>query len=147
MTLLQQIKPNSCSCDSCKKMCNNSPCFPTPDEAQKLIDEGHADKLHMVVWPVMGVHAAITPKPAANGHCIFQDDAGLCTLHEAGLKPLEGRMAHHDHEPRMDFYLRLEVAQTWENAKGLQMMYKFPEKNLDVKKAAIIATTANILKK
>lgn len=41
---------SSCSCTTCKNMCKQSPCFPTPEEVEKLIDAGYKDQLMASYW-------------------------------------------------------------------------------------------------
>lgn len=42
--LARQVPPAPCRCAGCVEMCSR-PCYPTPDEAEKLIDHGYAHKL------------------------------------------------------------------------------------------------------
>ena len=95
------MKETTCSCAECRQMCERSCCLPTPDEARALIRAGHGARLSRYSFPAGRV---IGPSPAGmegadltdtnHGACTFYR-GGLCELHDAGLKPLEGRLAGH----------------------------------------------------
>ncbi|MDR6548511.1 hypothetical protein J2810_004601 [Chryseobacterium rhizosphaerae] len=101
MSLLKisdKYQENSCSCDKCKNMCRHTPCMGTPEEMLRIAKAGFQDKLAVTGWLVgliNGTHdkevTMIAPNKLENG-CAFQDENGLCILHDLGLKPLEGRM-------------------------------------------------------
>lgn len=107
----------TCACERCKGMCAGSTCLPTPDEARRLIRAGYATRL--ATYHFAGL-SFVGPAPAGRegalnlthtryGACTFFRE-GLCELHDKGLKPLEGRIAHHD---RHWLDVRLEVEQHW----------------------------------
>lgn len=48
---LLEIPESECSCDSCKAMCER-PCWPSPEDAERLIDAGYGDKLMLDFWGV-----------------------------------------------------------------------------------------------
>lgn len=54
--------------------------------------------------------------------CTFQTTNGMCELHDKGLKPLEGRLAHHSLNAGD---LHFEVAQLWDNKKGQEIVEKW----------------------
>lgn len=116
-----------CSCDSCKAMCKD-PCFPTPDDVQKLIAAGYKDRLMPSVylshlhglpfgWPV------VAPVLGRGGWCTFYKH-GLCELHSSGLKPTEGKIAIHD---MSDNGLRRNISFTWVSKTGIEMMKQYPD--------------------
>lgn len=115
-----------CKCTTCKLMCKQSPCFSTPEEAVKLIQAGYQNRLAISIYADQetGEHF-----PAVTGHftkengCVFQDEYGYCELHGTGLKPMEGRLAHHSME---DDGLRLHVARLWHTPEGLEVIKNFP---------------------
>lgn len=84
-------------------MCELSTCLPTPEEARSLIAAGLGHRLARYEWREPVPHA-IGPAPAGNegatlpstrfGPCTFFRDK-RCELHALGLKPYEGRIAHH----------------------------------------------------
>lgn len=102
-----------CTCDKCQALCRR-PCWPTPAEARQLVTAGHGPQLMLAWWSrpaepggeililspaVPGHQGFYAPAPEdwecdeADRHCIMQTPEGLCRLHDAGLKPLEGRLA------------------------------------------------------
>ena len=108
-------------------MCRSSPCFPTPFEARRLIEEGHGDKLLSTFWLDANrfPHAVLAPKFVKHQYCVFQNQTtGLCSLHSNGLKPIEGRLAHH---AIADTGLRESVCRTWATRAGLRVMQTFNE--------------------
>jgi len=118
-----------CSCETCKNMCRRQPCIGTPDDIVKIIEKGYGDKLSLSYW-CTGLVKGVVDKPIkmlqptalANGHCAFLDKEGLCTLHNLGLKPTEGKIAHHSDSLRAneDFKetINYQVAMTWVDEKG-----------------------------
>lgn len=92
-------KPVQCKCRKCKEQCK-TPCLGTPDDILRLIQAGYKDKLARTSWCVgMALGRINFPVPMVQAiqtvsGCIFLKD-GLCELHDAGLKPTEGRLSHH----------------------------------------------------
>lgn len=123
----------SCTCDECKQMCQR-PCWPTPEEAQKLIDAGYGDRLMNDYWArtkgdiqilspaSKGYEGRMTPFWPGGG-CTFQDEDGLCELHDLGLKPMEGRKALcKDRTPKK---LHEKMAKMWDNPEAQELVDKW----------------------
>src|SRR5581483_8964175 len=118
------LTETSCTCKECQGMCEHVPCWPTPQEAEKLMNAGFGDRLMLDWWNGFGWRdndRYFGPTriwvlcPASEGHarnlapernpfdsryaerCTFLTEDGLCQLHNLKLKPLEGRIAHHSH--------------------------------------------------
>jgi hypothetical protein len=98
-------------------MCERSACLPTPREAAMLIDRGYGARLARYAAHI----ACVGPAPqgsegktvhSTNGRCTFFDGV-RCELHALGLKPLEGRIAHHDRDWRVT---RSTVLRHWRPA-------------------------------
>lgn len=94
-------KPTACACERCKSQCH-TPCLGTPEDINRLIDAGYADRLEPTYWAagmIMGVTdrpiKMVQPRLEKNGWCTFRRPDGLCELHDKGLKPTEGRLSHH----------------------------------------------------
>lgn len=147
--LLETLPVTECACSDCAAACKR-PCWPTPAEAQALIDAGHAKRLMLDWWigstkdepdpnvERVGILCGANPghegqlapetsnllglvglllghSPLATGCTFFE--AGLCTLHDAGLKPSEGKLSmpcKPDYSPN----LHVELAKTWETPEG-----------------------------
>ena len=104
-TALQRIiretgrKPVECRCARCREQCR-TPCRGTPEDILRLLKAGYKERLAPTLWGVglvLGRIPYVVPMIQArqeNGYCIFFHD-GLCELHDAGLKPTEGRLSHH----------------------------------------------------
>lgn len=106
-------------------MCLNSPCFGTPEDINKLVLAGYKDSLGPILWidrQWNGLWPTVSPLKTGNG-CIFLTDNGLCSLHNVGLKPLEGRVAIHDNpDPKK---LRRQICFTWVNQSGFDVLNMF----------------------
>ena len=133
---------SSCSCDTCKSYCIR-PCWPTPAQAQALIDAGYAASLMMDWWVGNSFKDNDSDIyilcPATKGRggdralnnpteipCIMQNKKGLCKLHDAGLKPLEGShvscKAHKDERK-----LHEAVAESWNNQEAQDLVQHWKE--------------------
>lgn len=135
-----KLKESKCSCDRCKAMCKR-PCWPTPKEAKKLIDRGYAKRLMMDYWAsepniyiicpaLKGYEGMETPWwPSGERGCTFQDSKGLCEIHGKHLKPIEGRIAHHNEIGRgHGFNLHQTVAKLWDSKEGRDIVWLWKQK-------------------
>lgn len=125
--MADEFKENECACEKCTYMCMTSPCFPTPEEVEVLIEEGFSDqlaptafidvrdgKVYDLIAPIGikteydidGIHFTLPT-------CVFFKGK-KCQLHNLCLKPLEGRLAQHDNSHEKSLELRLKVLKTWE---------------------------------
>lgn len=112
--------PVSCDCDICKSMCHRTPCLGTPEDIEKIIDAGFGHKIMGTIWgtgKLMGwtKHLITMFQPQMNNTCVFLEN-NLCTLRGCGLKPTEGKLAHHTrtNEHNMaDRSIAWNVAKTW----------------------------------
>ena len=107
------ILPSNCDCEKCSSMCKG-PCCGTPDDFNRLMDAGYANRLMLDDWP----DGAVMLKPALKGYegetapwetrteegCTFWHN-GKCQLHDLDLKPLQGKLSHH--------------SQTWDEMSAL----------------------------
>lgn len=92
-------KPVECKCEICKNQCK-TPCLGTPQDILRLLRAGYKKQLIPTIWGV-GIRLGkisfsvimIQPRQTPSG-CIFFKN-GLCELHEAGLKPTEGKLSYH----------------------------------------------------
>ena len=110
-------------------MCERRPCWPTPDDAQRLIDAGHADRLMLDWWfdhaqnktvyvltPAIAGREGGQAPAIPSGRCTFLNAQGLCQLHDLGLKPTEGKQALC--KERTPAGLHEQIGQTWDGAAG-----------------------------
>lgn len=111
------FKPVECSCHQCQAMCANSVCLPTPKEVGQLVKQGYGNRLATYQFDsnslyqapaTVGYENKILPRTNM-GACTFFKN-GKCELHDLGLKPLEGRLAHHSRPWQL---VRLEVIKHW----------------------------------
>lgn len=124
---LAKLPTPTCSCLVCKRMCRR-PCWPTPKEAEALIQAGFADRLMLdyhrdLKGPILSPayvgregKEGLFPMLIDNPRCTFLDQNGLCMLHDKGLKPLEGRIATCREQDRtyLPRELHLAVGKTWQ---------------------------------
>lgn len=118
-------KPVQCKCRKCKEQCK-TPCLGTPDDILRLIRAGYKDKLAGTAWCVgMALGRINFPVPmvqaiqTASG-CVFYKN-GLCELHDAGLKPTEGKLSHHSirqENYKFNKSLSWNVAKEWLDEKN-----------------------------
>lgn len=99
-------------------MCERSTCFPTPAQAKRLIDRGYGARLahyHFLegsfVAPALQGYSGRHMRLSIGARCTFFVD-GKCELHDSDLKPLEGRIAHHDRDPGL---VRAHIMKFWKN--------------------------------
>ena len=145
MTYLGSHKTRECSCDECKSMCIN-PCWPTPDEARELIDNGYADKLilrrtqvkldgeHNYYEPVWILSIAdkkhhSTLVDSCYNECIFWNSDKMCDLHGTDFKPLEAMLAYHKEDPEDPFQNELHewIIESWCNNDALRLIEEWAE--------------------
>ncbi len=127
---------SSCQCPTCRNQCR-TPCLGTPDDILALIEAGYRDKLMPTQWCVGMVVGKlgypITMLQAiqgADGWCVFRTADGLCGLHNAGLKPTEGKLSHHSiTDENFDFYkgLSYNVAKEWLMEENMPVIEKIVE--------------------
>jgi len=122
-------------------MCKR-PCWPTPAGAKALIDAGYGNRLMLDYWagspagretenntyilcPASPGREGDSAPFWPNGGCVFQNQNGLCELHDLGLKPEEGQRAtcKSDNDG-----LHQEIAVTWENAEAQALVDEWIEK-------------------
>ena len=119
MSILDQVKPQSCSCSACKSMCLKAPCLPTPDDVLKISLAGHSDKLCITIWAaglfegfypkaIKVVAPIMTPKG-----CSFLTSDFKCQLHDLNLKPLGGRLAMHTNTAKDTQDIETFIAEQW----------------------------------
>jgi len=115
-------------------MCKR-PCWPTPKEAQDIIDAGFGDKLMLDYWAGdnnvdIYILCGATPEREGkkaeflpHGGCVFQMENRLCFLHDLGLKPIEGRVADCKLEPlEGEITVHERVAMLWDSDLGCKVV-------------------------
>lgn len=122
---------NACSCQTCKKMCRTTPCIGTPDDILKIMEAGHTDKLQLTIWCAGVVIAGIPPIQMVTPYmkdkgCAFLSDQGLCSLHDSGLKPTEGKLTNHEGEyvNSPEKVIAVQVARTWQKVENIPVITK-----------------------
>ncbi len=120
------LKPSEpCSCLKCQAMCLQ-PCWPTSDEAKKIIEAGLGRRLMLMRWwESPGTFLLCPAHPGSEGKkligglgCTFFDK-GMCELHEDGLKPFEAQYAHHNRIDReQNQALHRSIAESWKSKAG-----------------------------
>lgn len=121
--------PVQCSRSICKQQCH-TPCLGTPDDIERIIDAGYADRLELTNWAtgiflgVINVAVPMIQPVAGKEYCAFFEN-GLCILHDKNLKPTEGRLSHHtvrkdNFNPVMS--LALNVAKEWMMTDNMEVI-------------------------
>ncbi len=129
----KKYEETECSCKCCIEMCMR-PCWPLPEEAEKMIKAGLANKLWLDYWGDADDKIFIVG-PAAVGYegkdapfwpigkCTFLKE-DLCEIHNSGFKPFEGRVS--DCKKNLPD-LHGDVAQTWNSEKGREVVELWKE--------------------
>lgn len=127
---------SACACTECQAMCHRRPCWPTPTDAQALMAAGYSHDLMLDWWvdpeqqqtvylltpAIAGRESHVAP-PIPNGRCTFLDTAGLCRLHDSGLKPTEGQLALCQNRTPPD--LHEQIGRTWNNPAGRALIHQW----------------------
>lgn len=131
----------ACSCEDCVAMCKNRPCWPSPEEAKKLIELGYGDRLALDYWVGEGddglgelgetihiVSPAIVGREGRNapfwptGRCTFLTDDNKCELHDI-CKPMEGRLQIHENSTEQARGIHRDVASLWDTQEGRSVVH------------------------
>ena len=133
------LKETVCSCEVCVAMCEHRPCWGTPDEIEKIIDAGFANKLMLDYWVYQSkkeigdiniLCGAIVGYEKGNapfipiGRCSFLMKNNRCKLHKLGLKPSEGRVADCK-DKKGGNSLHRKVAMTWRTKKATKLVERW----------------------
>lgn len=128
-------KPVECKCKLCQMQCS-TPCLGTPEDIEKLLDAGYREQLALYDWDVakvmgkLGFSILMIQAHTKNGMCVFFEN-GLCTLHDKGLKPREGRLSHHTQKLETFVFkksLSWNVAKEWINEDNADTLKRIAEK-------------------
>lgn len=129
-------------------MCRRRPCWPTPADAHRLIEAGfgprlmsewwfdHAqDKTVFILTPAIQGREGGESPAYPSGACTFLDEAGLCQLHDLGLKPAEGRLALCNN--RTPDGLHEQIGCSWDNedARALIKHWEMRDRHLSYKRS------------
>lgn len=130
-------KLSFCKCNECKKQCA-TPCLGTPNDIEKIIDAGYGHKIFATDWWV-GVIMKATNRPIfmfqaelveETGFCTFFEN-GLCKIHDAGLKPTEGKLSHHSTKIenfKFNKSLSWQIAKEWLSPENKETIDRIKEK-------------------
>ena len=123
------------SCETCVGMCENRPCWPTPDEAEKMLNAGLARKMMLDYWvnrpediyilaPAIVGYGADNAPFWPSGRCILLSSDGLCKIHDSGFKPLEGAVADCQNDKASEGVREFIVSQ-WDTPKGKKLVQRW----------------------
>ncbi len=128
------MKEYVCECAECRGLCERVPCMGTPKEIAGIIAKGYAYPNQLVVSTNNDPTLEFTvvkprgnwPTDSTRGTCVFYQ-SGKCVLHDAGLKPVEGRVAVHDRRTPRLLYHRLKRA--WDTKLGRRLIERIATEN------------------
>lgn len=138
-----KVLPSNCDCINCQNMCQ-APCCMSVEDAEKLIDAGYANRLMFDDLPSYPDGGDVL-KPAMKGYegkqspwatrsekgCTFWTSEKKCELHDKGLKPIQGKIAHHalyrtaKKFDRYEKVLSKTLKEDWESERGLAVIEKW----------------------
>ena len=116
-----------CDCSACKELCQRVPCLGTPKEIAAIIANGYAKSDELVVSSANDPSLDFTvvkprgdhPTDPTQGTCVYYKE-GKCMLHDAGLKPIEGRVAiHGKNNPRLLYH---HLKRAWDTKLGRELI-------------------------
>lgn len=143
--LLSEFPESECRCNECISACKHVPCWGTPEEIESLILAGYGKRMTMHVltkgygsvktgvesigmWNIdpvriiapgfVGFLGRLTVSAASTGKCTFITKDGKCELHDKNLKPIEGRIQHHDITSEESCAIREMLYRAWDAPKG-----------------------------
>lgn len=155
MTLvIEGVTASTClGCTKGMRMCRR-PCWPTPEDAEKIIKKGHAAKL-MLDWfwgPrgnwIRAIRVLAPANPGQEGRdasvpyigsvplwndygtllngCVFQGRDGLCQLHAERVKPSGGKLVCCKDDQKTVDLVGNTIGRTWatKEAKALVEQWK-----------------------
>ena len=138
--ILNKIESTECSCNQCKLMCYVSPCFPTPEDVDKLLKAGYETLLKPTTYININNFESfnlIAPNSKQiitidkNGNnivlnkCVMLDDNNLCKLHKLGLKPTEGKLAIHNKPQDETVEFRVAICETWKDSELANKIFNY----------------------
>jgi hypothetical protein len=127
------VLPTDCDCERCSSMCH-APCCGTPEDFDRLIKAGYAKRLmfddlpggpnmlkpalkffegERSPWMVLSIEG-----------CTFWKD-GRCELHHLGLKPIQGKLAHHSNTDLQIKEIENLIHNSWETKEGEEVIEKW----------------------
>ena len=115
---------SSCRCRICTGFCKN-PCLPTPSQALELMQLGMTRRLNIVLCDNpdrRGLPIQTLMPRYRDGFCTFFN-GGRCTLHNRGLKPMEGALAIHNNSARLGADIRRDIINMWFDNKTVIKYY------------------------
>ena len=126
----------ACNCVECMRCCHYRVCWPTPEEAEKLIELGYTKRLMNDWWvgdgpdgediqllcpASSGYEGDYAPSWPADVKCTFLTEDNLCEIHNSGAKPMEGRLSLHGEVEN----LHETVATLWNNPEAQDLVRKW----------------------
>lgn len=136
--MFERFKEVQCACERCSRMCQG-PCCGTPQEMRKIIEAGFGGRLMFDEGPggpdllkpaLRGFEGEYAPwQTRSEDGCTFWKD-GLCELHDIGLKPIQGRLAHHDLSEGETVEIGLEISDSWKGPEAENVIQLWKEKHL-----------------
>lgn len=124
------ILKTECACEKCSFMCH-SPCCGTPEDIGLLMKAGYTDRLmlddleggeDMIKPALKGFEGRRSPWATSSKEgCTFWKD-GKCELHDLGLKPIQGKLAHHSLTVRQNDKIGEYINNSWETEEAKQVI-------------------------
>jgi hypothetical protein len=131
--MLPDYQETECSCSECRDMCKTR-CWPSPEEARKMIEVGLAFRMMKETHYIRNVEGEVyvicpaiplfggkdAPWAVARKGCVFFTRDQKCELHGTGYKPIEARLADCRFETQDD--LHDGVGALWGSEEGREVV-------------------------
>lgn len=138
---MSAFRTRSCSCSACKSACENRPGWPTPQEAERIIAAGMADRLMLDWWegdeqqPYTEILCPAAPGCGGRDapeidflnmfgpgwRCTFLKN-GKCELHGTSMKPFECRVTMVCKDVPGNSGAHAAAAKKWNTPKGKEVV-------------------------
>lgn len=131
-----KLHTNECQCELCISMCMTSPCIPTPSEAAKIEIRFPGTIIPTIIGSPETGETDIVMAPKGDRfffkgrqmcQCHFLTEEGKCRLHELKMKPIEGRMMHHEIAPLSRPLRQLIIKKFWRTPEALETIKNHPD--------------------
>lgn len=133
-----KVLPCDCDCEKCRSMCH-APCCGTPEDIKNLMENGYGNRLMLDDWNSSGCPTLIKPAlctyegekapfhTTSKKGCTFWKK-GKCQLHKIGLKPLQGKLAHHDRSQNEINHIEYLIENSWNTENGSKVIEEWKNK-------------------
>lgn len=130
----------SCTCVECRSYCGQNPGFPTPQEAERLLDAGLGPRLMLDWWnaqedggheinllcPAIKTYEGHKAPDDPTGRCTFFTEDRLCEIHGPN-KPSGCTLVRHGNDCDARRTIQAMIARQWDTDRGRVLVNRWQE--------------------